>query len=240
MRRTSRYLETEFRFILSLEAISVIVRPFGCDLRSILIRETFSFSKAIPDNPLISDGEWFVYHFLYKFIEYCTAYIDADPCIIPDNKYDLHRFIAKIYILYYFTIRSARGGATMSSLWLEIVTMEKSERTVTHASSDADTWIRHGDEMMYRGNLAKALENYDKAIQFKSDSARAWHNKANALEALGKLDDAVKCYDTALRCDPNDAECWFNKGVTLKKLGKNDDGAECINTGVNIAMGRSK
>lgn len=118
--------------------------------------------------------------------------------------------------------------------------MHKNERTIHQVSRDSDIWIRHGDEMMYKGDLTKALEHYDKAIQYKYDSARAWHNKANALEALGQFDEAIQCYDKALECDPADAECWFNKGVTLKKVGRTDDGIACINTGVSIAMGRQK
>ncbi len=114
----------------------------------------------------------------------------------------------------------------------------ESHRTVVQTSNDADIWIQHGDEMMYKGNMAKALELYDKALEYKPDSANALYNKANALETLGKYEEAVICYDSALKCDPQDADCWFNKGLTLKKLGREDEGMICINKGVHIAMGR--
>jgi tetratricopeptide (TPR) repeat protein len=112
-----------------------------------------------------------------------------------------------------------------------------SNRTITRISKDEETYIRYGDEMMFRGEFDQAIQHYDKAIEVQSDSARAWHSKANALEALGKYEEAIACYDAALKCDEGDAECWFNKGVTLKKLGRNKDGAACIETGVHIAMG---
>jgi hypothetical protein len=45
MRRTSRYFAVEFRFIFRFCEMSVIVKPFGCALRRILIREMLSFSS---------------------------------------------------------------------------------------------------------------------------------------------------------------------------------------------------
>lgn len=112
-----------------------------------------------------------------------------------------------------------------------------SNRNIVRTSHDEETWIRHGDEMMFRGEFEKALHHYDKAIGYHEDSAKAWHAKANALESLGKYEEALACYDTALKCDEGDAECWFNKGITLKKIGRNKDGAACIDNGVHIAMG---
>jgi tetratricopeptide (TPR) repeat protein len=113
----------------------------------------------------------------------------------------------------------------------------ENQKTIVRVSNDAEIWIRHGDEMMFKGEYAKALTFYDKALAVQSDSAKALHSKANALEALGKYEDALRCYDSALRCDPGDAECWFNKGVTLKKIGRETEGIGCIENGVHIAMG---
>jgi tetratricopeptide (TPR) repeat protein len=113
----------------------------------------------------------------------------------------------------------------------------ENNRTVLQTSIDEATYIRYGDEMMFKGEFEKAVEHYSKAIEFQADSTRAWNAKANALEALGKYEDALACYDTALKCDEGDAECWFNKGVALKKIGRNKDGAACIENGVHIAMG---
>jgi tetratricopeptide (TPR) repeat protein len=113
----------------------------------------------------------------------------------------------------------------------------ENNRTVIRPSHDEETWIRYGDENMFRGEFEKAVQDYDKAIAFQTDSSKAWHSKANALEALGKYEEAIACYDTALKCDAGDAECWFNKGIALKKIGRTRDGAACIDNGVNIAMG---
>jgi tetratricopeptide (TPR) repeat protein len=117
--------------------------------------------------------------------------------------------------------------------------MQKTEgnRTIIQVSHDAETWIRHGDEMMFKGDYAGAVQQYDKALESEPEYNRVWHNKANALEALGKYEEALACYNQALKCDENDAECWFNKGITLKKLGRTKDGGACIETGVHIAMG---
>ena len=106
-------------------------------------------------------------------------------------------------------------------------------------SADDEIWIRHGDEMLNKGQAAKALDYYERALGTTSSltQAHAWHGKANALDSMGKLADAIECYDNALACDPQDAECWFNKGLTLKKLGREEEGASCINKGVHISMG---
>jgi tetratricopeptide (TPR) repeat protein len=120
---------------------------------------------------------------------------------------------------------------------MEEMQMEENGRTVTQIENDVDTWVRHGDEAMFKGDFEKALLHYDKALESQSNSPVALHSKANALEALGKYDEALKFYDSALKCDPGDAECWFNKGVMLKKLGQKDEGKKCIDNGVYIAMG---
>ncbi|MDD4136839.1 MAG: tetratricopeptide repeat protein, partial [Methanoregula sp.] len=99
----------------------------------------------------------------------------------------------------------------------------ENNRTIVQISKDEETWIRYGDEKMFRGEFEKAVQNYEKAIEYQPNSARAWHAKANALETLEKYEEALKCYDTALKCDEGDAECWFNKGITLKKMGRTKD-----------------
>jgi tetratricopeptide (TPR) repeat protein len=119
-------------------------------------------------------------------------------------------------------------------------TMKNSNtEVVSHIATDANLWVKYGDEMMTKGKFDKALVFYDRAMENSSihTKAQALHSKANALDALGKHLEAIQCYDNALECDPNDAECWFNKGLTYKKLGRLDDGASCINKGVKIAMG---
>lgn len=113
----------------------------------------------------------------------------------------------------------------------------ENDRTIVQISQDEETYIRYGDEAMFKGEFEKAVHYYEKALESQPESAKAWHAKANALETLGKYEEALSCYDTALKCDEGDAECWFNKGITLKKLGRLKDGAACIDTGVHIAMG---
>jgi tetratricopeptide (TPR) repeat protein len=110
-------------------------------------------------------------------------------------------------------------------------------RIIVQVSPDEATWIRYGDEKMFRGEFEKAVQDYEKAIGFRTTSSRAWQAKANALEALENYNEALKCYDKALECDEGDAECWFYKGTTLKKVGRPKDGAACIDTGIHIAMG---
>jgi len=129
---------------------------------------------------------------------------------------------------------SSCGGAK------KMKTVENGKFGVTSRSTtDADVWVKHGNEMMAKGQIDKALGFYDRALESSSKhtQTQAWYSKANALDALGKYNDAIQCYDSALECDPNDAECWFNKGLTYKKMGRLDEGAVCINKGVKIAMG---
>ena len=132
---------------------------------------------------------------------------------------------------------SGQAGGSARGQVVKKMQIPDNERTVMQTINDVTTWVRHGDEAMYKGDFDKALQYYDKALQFQADSVIALNSKANALEALGKYDEAIKFYDIALKCDPGDAECWFNKGVTLKKLGRDGEGVKCIDTGVNIAMG---
>jgi tetratricopeptide (TPR) repeat protein len=158
----------------------------------------------------------------------------ADLCPIIGEQYSKARIYIPLKLVWY----CQRASGTGPSLRQGKKNMTADDnRIVSRISRDEETYIRYGDEMMFRGEYQKALQNYDKAIAYQQDSARAWHAKANALDALGNHTEALTCYDTALKWDPRDAECWFNKGVSLKKIGRNGDGAACIDTGVHIAMG---
>lgn len=150
---------------------------------------------------------------------------------------DERLLMAKIYMLCYFIMDQPGGARSDQPPWQGEIMSKEGNRTISHISKDEETYLRYGDEMMFRGEFDKAVQHYDKAIEIQADSAKAWHSKANALESLGRYEEALVCYDAALKCDDGDAECWFNKGVTLKKLGRNKDGAACIENGVHIAMG---
>jgi len=74
-----------------------------------------------------------------------------------------------------------------------------------------------GMALRTKGDLAGAMEQYDKVIQQFPSSAAAHFNKGNALYAQGNIPAAISEYNQALAIDPHLAEARTNLGILLQK-----------------------
>ena len=83
-----------------------------------------------------------------------------------------------------------------------------------------ETYLRLGNVAYSYGDLAKAIENYDKALKLKPDFESALYNKGNALDDSQKFIEAIDCYSKVLSLNPKNEKAWYNKGVALLHLEK--------------------
>ncbi|MGB7620750.1 MAG: tetratricopeptide repeat protein [Terriglobia bacterium] len=76
-----------------------------------------------------------------------------------------------------------------------------------------------GAALRRRGDLAGAIEQYDKIIQRSPLNAAAHFNKGNALYEVGKLSEAISEYRQALAIDPQFTNARTNLEILLRKTG---------------------
>ena len=91
----------------------------------------------------------------------------------------------------------------------------ENNRIVLQISKEEETYIRYGDEAMFKGEFEKAVQHYEKASSTSRIPQGPGMQRQTHLKPLGNT-RSLKCYDAALKCDEGDAECWFNKGIALK------------------------
>jgi tetratricopeptide (TPR) repeat protein len=89
-------------------------------------------------------------------------------------------------------IRKALGDKTPQSVQLAAA------ETFTASSLDAAHWYSLGQDAMERGQLERAIQNYEKTVQFDPNMGRAWAGMAVASVNLKKTSDADKYYKKTL------------------------------------------
>ncbi len=92
----------------------------------------------------------------------------------------------------------------------------------TPAGKLAAEWIEHGNEALARGDLAQALDDFNKAVDAQPDSAKAHERRAAAYWQLKKPDQALNDCDLALRFDSKLASASFTRGLVERDLGESD------------------
>src|SRR5262249_52992206 len=91
------------------------------------------------------------------------------------------------------------------------------EAQVSRASTSA-TYVESGNEWLKKGEIERAIADYDLAIAFDA-SAVAFYNRALALQRKGDLAGALSDYTQAIELNPRDANAYLNRGVIHDELG---------------------
>ena len=73
-----------------------------------------------------------------------------------------------------------------------------------------------------KGDLERAITDYNEAIRLDPKYADAYYNRAIAYKAKGDLDRAIADYNEAIRLNPNDALAYNNRGIAYRAKGELD------------------
>ena len=83
----------------------------------------------------------------------------------------------------------------------------------TYAGRDlATVFIIRAAAHQRKGELDRAIQDYDQATKLDPDSAIAYYNRGVAHGAKRDWDRAIQDYDQAIRHNPNDAAAFRNRG----------------------------
>jgi tetratricopeptide (TPR) repeat protein len=77
-----------------------------------------------------------------------------------------------------------------------------------------------GGAFYYKGDLARAIADYDQAIRLDPAFARAFNNRCWARAVVGRVQEAVADCDESLRLKPDVANTLENRGFAYLKMGQ--------------------
>jgi tetratricopeptide (TPR) repeat protein len=113
--------------------------------------------------------------------------------------------------LSYVTIKQIGIWRNSILLWNYVIDKEPSGVPVAHNNL--------GEAYKSRGQLDKAIEQYQTALRLNPDYAEARNNLANEYASKGLSDSAVAEYQSALRLNPENAVAHYNLGLTYDSKG---------------------
>ena len=76
-----------------------------------------------------------------------------------------------------------------------------------------------GNAYKAKGEIDRAIQDYDEAIRLKPDDAKAFLNRGTAYKAKGEIDRAIQDYDEAIRLEPYLTGAFLSRGNAYQVKG---------------------
>jgi tetratricopeptide (TPR) repeat protein len=86
----------------------------------------------------------------------------------------------------------------------------------------AQSYTNRGIEYAKKGDLDRALADFNKAIELNPKDAEAYNNRGIAYRGKGDLDRALADYNKAIELNPKYAEAYNNRGIAYRGKGDLD------------------
>jgi tetratricopeptide (TPR) repeat protein len=109
------------------------------------------------------------------------------------------------------------AACAQTRYWKDSVSLWTHTLAIAPANETAHNNL--GLALAEQGQLAEAIQHYQRALQLKPDYAAAHNNLAVALVSQGKLAEAIAHYQRALQLNPDYAEAHNNLGFALATEG---------------------
>src|SRR5262249_61930701 len=92
--------------------------------------------------------------------------------------------------------------------WLAAAVMAQPQ---TSRADSAASYIERGNEWMKKGNVERALADYDLAIASDPLVAKAYYNRGLARQQKGDAAGALADYNKAIELNPRYADAYLNR-----------------------------
>ncbi len=80
-------------------------------------------------------------------------------------------------------------------------------------------YANRGNLLDVRGELDRALADFDEALRREPDDGRIYNNRGRCHARRGEFDKALADFDEAVRRLPEDSRSYYNRGLTRYRLG---------------------
>jgi tetratricopeptide (TPR) repeat protein len=91
-------------------------------------------------------------------------------------------------------------------------------------ASRAMVYTMRGRVYQTKGELDRAIADYDEAIRLDPISAKAYSSRGTAYQTKGDRDRAITDYSEAIRLNPNDSVSYHNRGLAKRAKGDSAGG----------------
>jgi len=137
--------------------------------------------------------------------------------------------LATVYLLVlgYGTVARNRIWKDTCALW---------EDTLQKAPGNTRAWLAVGDCLKQQGNMAGALEHYNRSLELDSLNPTTLNNRGNLRLVTGDFEGAISDYNTILRTSPESRHlALLNRGIAYSRrqdyLNAVNDFSAAIETG---------
>jgi len=99
----------------------------------------------------------------------------------------------------------------------------------------AATFSNRGLAYKKKGDLVRAIQDYDHALQLFPKDAETFTNRGNVYDEKGNIDRAIQDYDEALRLNPSYAFAFNNRGFAYSRKGDLDRALQDFDQAIQLA-----
>jgi Tfp pilus assembly protein PilF len=117
--------------------------------------------------------------------------------------------------LSFLTIQQLRIWKNGLTVWSYVIEKEPEKVSIAYTNL--------GSVYQKKGQLDKAMENYDKAITLDPTDYLAYINRGAIFDKGSQFDKAIESYNRAVMLNPGDFTAYFNRGLTYDKIGRIND-----------------
>ncbi len=133
----------------------------------------------------------------------------------------------RLHMVALLVAGSAAIGLCLALTRQQIGYWQDGETLFRHALEVTDNnHIAHlnlGIALGTKGQVDRAISEYQEAIRLKPDFAKAHYNLGAALGMKGQIDQAISQYKEVIRLTPDDAEAHYNLGLAFGRKGQIDE-----------------
>jgi protein O-mannosyl-transferase len=108
------------------------------------------------------------------------------------------------------------------------------EDTVVNCPLNDRAYFSRADVYRKRGQLAAAIQDYDKTIALNPRFIKAYIGRGNAYSSQGRHEEAIKDYDRALRFKPNFPDVHNGRGGVYGSRGQYDAAIEEFDKAIEL------
>ncbi|MEK6732499.1 MAG: tetratricopeptide repeat protein [Candidatus Omnitrophota bacterium] len=136
-------------------------------------------------------------------------------------------FIACSMLLFYSFLTIERNNAWSDSIRL-------SEESLKYSPDNAKFIMNTGIDYKKKGNLKKAMEEYEKALKLDPNYPLIYNNIGNIYLETGKYDDAIKSYKKAIEIDPSVGTFYANLGKAYQNKMMHKEAVDSFEKALNL------
>ncbi|MBI4949811.1 MAG: tetratricopeptide repeat protein [Deltaproteobacteria bacterium] len=143
-----------------------------------------------------------------------------------------HKGVATAFALIFalvlgaLTIRQIAVWRDSVSLWSREVAVYPDEAPIG--------WSNLGLAYKDRGELDRAVANYERAIEIDPGYAEAYGNRGATYLRMGRMDEALDDLSTAIRLNPRVPELYGNRGVVFINIGEYEKAVKDLTESISL------